>query len=528
VAIVQISRIQQRKGLQTDLPQLAGGELGWSVDTRQLYIGNGTLEEGAPVVGNTQILTEFTNILEISSGYTYQGAAAGYVVQTGPTPGSPITQSLQSRLDSFAIVTEFGAVGDGVTDNTEAINRALFQLYCRQNNTQIRRSLFFPAGVYLVTESILIPPFCTLYGEGPLSSIIKLDVASDISTLNSFVARTADSLQQYGVNIGNNGAAIPQQITIENMGFASLQEVDVFLVDQANHVQFNNVSFSGPLSSAMILNPATVGDIAGVRFNSTANFNAADITFNECQFSNTTYGINTNEVVDSFKVTNSTFDTLLQGIVLTDNPFGCSIVQNTFDNIYSEGIAFYGTCTKNMTGYNAFYDVGNRFGGVSGTPYSPVIYFNSGNNVSLADMFKRSDGSAAIYPRIAINSQASVAIDNGSRLMLGTHSYNAGVSSLIVNNASAVTLFTVSTSVARTFNVSYTVLRGVHLRNGTLTVAADISGGTSVVYSDDFTEQGTTGFTFTVTQAASVVTIAYNTTNTGTAGTIYYNIDYFI
>ena len=189
MAIVQISRIQQRKGLQTDLPQLAGGEFGWSVDTRQLYIGNGTLQEGAPVIGNTEILTEFTNILEISSGYTYQGAAAGYVVQTGATAGSPVVQSLQSRLDNFAIVTEFGAVGDGVTDNTEAINRALFQLFCRQTNPQIRRSLFFPAGVYLVTESILIPPYCTLYGEGPESSIIKLDVASDISTLNSYVAR---------------------------------------------------------------------------------------------------------------------------------------------------------------------------------------------------------------------------------------------------------------------------------------------------------------------------------------------------
>lgn len=528
MAIVQISRIQQRKGLQTDLPQLAGGELGWSVDTRQLYIGNGTLQEGAPVIGNTEILTEFTNILEISSGYTYQGAAAGYVVQTGATAGSPVVQSLQSRLDNFAIVTEFGAIGDGVTDNTEAINRALFQLFCRQTNPQIRRSLFFPAGIYLVTESILIPPFCTLYGEGPESSIIKLDVASDISTLNSYVARTADSLQQYGVNIGNNGAAIPQQITIQDLGFATLQEVDVFLVDQANHMQFNNVSFSGPLSAPMISNPLTAGDIAGVRFNSTANFTAADITFHECQFKNATYGINTNEVVDSFKITNSSFDTLLQGIVLTDNPFGCSMVQNTFDNIYSEGISLLGTCSNNMTGYNTFYDVGNRFGGVSGTPYSSIIYFNNGNNVSLADMFKRSDGSALIYPRIAVNNKASVAIDNGSRLMLGTHSYAAGVNAIVNNNASATTLFTVSTSQARAFNVSYTVLRGVHMRTGVLTVAADISGGTSVVTTEDFTEQGTTGFTFTVTEAASVVSIKYNTTNTGTAGTIYYNIDYFI
>lgn len=63
MAIVQISQITNRKGLQENLPQLAGAELGWSVDSRRLYIGNGTLEEGAPVIGNTEILTEFSELI---------------------------------------------------------------------------------------------------------------------------------------------------------------------------------------------------------------------------------------------------------------------------------------------------------------------------------------------------------------------------------------------------------------------------------------------------------------------------------
>ncbi len=62
MAILQISQIKHRRGLNADLPQLGSAELGWSVDTRQLYIGNGTLAEGAPEVGNTEILTEFSNI----------------------------------------------------------------------------------------------------------------------------------------------------------------------------------------------------------------------------------------------------------------------------------------------------------------------------------------------------------------------------------------------------------------------------------------------------------------------------------
>ena len=55
MAIVQISRIQNRRGVKSDLPQLASGELGWSIDTGQLYIGNGTIAEGASAVGNLSV-----------------------------------------------------------------------------------------------------------------------------------------------------------------------------------------------------------------------------------------------------------------------------------------------------------------------------------------------------------------------------------------------------------------------------------------------------------------------------------------
>lgn len=58
MAIVQISQIKHRRGVAENLPQLASAELGWAVDSQELYIGNGTLAEGAPEVGNTRILTE--------------------------------------------------------------------------------------------------------------------------------------------------------------------------------------------------------------------------------------------------------------------------------------------------------------------------------------------------------------------------------------------------------------------------------------------------------------------------------------
>ena len=48
MAIVQISRIQHRRGLKEELPQLAAGELGWAVDSQELYIGNGSFKKYPP------------------------------------------------------------------------------------------------------------------------------------------------------------------------------------------------------------------------------------------------------------------------------------------------------------------------------------------------------------------------------------------------------------------------------------------------------------------------------------------------
>ena len=55
MAITQVSKITHRKGLQENLPQLDGAELGWAIDGRRLYIGNGDLTEGASIIGNTEI-----------------------------------------------------------------------------------------------------------------------------------------------------------------------------------------------------------------------------------------------------------------------------------------------------------------------------------------------------------------------------------------------------------------------------------------------------------------------------------------
>lgn len=467
MAILQISRITQRKGIFDDLPQpLAGAEFGWAVDQRRLFIGNGELAEGAPVIGNTEILTEFSDVLALAGAYTYSGlAATGYAAQTGVTSGTPVSQSLQDWMDQFASVKDFGATGDGVTDDTAAINRALYQLYCRQTNTQVRRSLFFPAGTYIVTDTILIPPYAKLYGEGAESSIVQFQVNNwvaytpydagvmvyysvdekyyrsvgavpvedtigdailptdatyweeSLSGIPEYVVRTADSLQQTGSDILNGGAVRPNNIEAVSMSFRTVNHGNdsagshnILLVEDAEQITFNKCSFDGPFTTND--GDTTADDLAAVRFASTTALVTRQVVFDDCSFTGCTYGFNTDQQVESVTVTNSNFDTLTQGVVLgsltpvNGGPVGFRILNNIFDNVYNEGIVIDGV-RLNATGYNIFLNVGNH---INASAQTSVIDIDANNNVSVGDMFQRTTSESATYPRIALNNTTSIAL----------------------------------------------------------------------------------------------------------------------
>ena len=588
MAIVQISRITNRKGLAVDLPEpLASAELGWATDERRLFIGNGTLEEGAPIVGNTEVLTEFSDILSFATTYTYQGEAAGYAVQTGTTPSTPVAQSLQSRLDSYAVVTDFGAMGDGATDDTAAINRALYQLYCVQNNTSIRRSLFFPAGTYLVTDTILVPPYARLYGEGANSSIINFSVqnwaantgyASGVlvfytatstyyrsqatvpatgiaitntaywvsETLPSYVLRTADSLQQTGVNISTNSATAPRNIEMSSMAVYTDQSHDAVLIECAKECYFDAVSIAGPLTTADLDNSGD--DIAAIRWNSTTSLITQHITWNNCSFNGFTYGTATDVQVQSITISNSSFDTLYQGVYLgsaspvNGGPTGFRVLSNKFDNIYVEGI-YITTVSMNATGYNAFYDVGNHFLGVT-NPSSPIITIDYENNISVGDLFQRTTQySTGSHPRIQLTNSNSIALGMNvhdidfyqnnaitytlaNSMELGTYQRTAGITDTLADNiSSARTLLTFDATIIKAVQINYTIVRGTAVRTGVYTIVAGTdASGTGLSGTDSGQQNSAPGQTFSQTEAASVVSWKYVTTSTGADGTISYSV----
>jgi hypothetical protein len=197
-----------------------------------------------------------------------------------------------------------------------------------------------------------------------------------------------------------------------------------------------------------------------------------------------------------------------------------------FDNIYAEGIIF-GTnllLSINASGHNIFYDVGNHFTGATGTPATSIISIQSNNNVSISDLFARTDAFATTFARVDLNNTVSIATTNGTQLALGTYVIQSGQRETLLNNTTA-TIFTINTTQIVAFSVNYTISRQFSYRTGTLLVTSDVgdsSGG--LEFTDDFVENNPTGITLTVSQAGDTISVGYTATATGVNGIISYSI----
>ncbi len=97
------------------------------------------------------------------------GGAAGLLYTPSGTGAVPT--NVQAKLREFVSVKDFGAVGDGVTDDTAALQKAV---------SSGARAVYVPPGTYRHSGTITIPSSVRLYGEGPAGqSILQYVSAAD-------------------------------------------------------------------------------------------------------------------------------------------------------------------------------------------------------------------------------------------------------------------------------------------------------------------------------------------------------------
>jgi hypothetical protein len=110
------------------------------------------------------------------------GQLVGYRAPDPDTVGRTVSE----RLNDVVCVKDFGAVGDGVTDDTEAIHNALRALFVRTplfyNYRTGTGRLYFPEGVYRITSNGVLSNWpewqrsnFMLQGAGARNSVLWLD-----------------------------------------------------------------------------------------------------------------------------------------------------------------------------------------------------------------------------------------------------------------------------------------------------------------------------------------------------------------
>jgi hypothetical protein len=453
--VVQISKIQLRRGQknsQSGIPQLSSAEMAWAVDTQELFIGNGSVSEGAPYVGNTKIITEHDNILDLISGYRFANDDVSITEST--------TRSLQGKLDEYVSVLDYGAVADGSTDCTDAFERACTELF-RNVNDDYKKVLMVPNGIYLFTRDLEIPSNTKLRGETRDGAILHLDQ-------NNVRLLTSTGAQQVNFSSTNR----PENIEISNLTVR--RSSGQFVITGAKNCSFSQIKFSGEYFLGNGVSVLSTEPSAVFWQNTILGTVVDDIEFRDCYFESNSLSVKCLQTV----IAESRIDFMNCFFYVNDT------------GIYVEGIQEQETswkidnCRFEEIFANAFRATQGR-----GTLINSCRFKNCGNGINSANnpsdnivYFGESRGN--IVKDCSFDRQQSAGVVSSSSIPAISEVYNANHVNIIDKVYSEIFLSDsfrplIALSAFNKFTyVNYVLRMGGYIRSGILSIIIgdDLSG----------------------------------------------------
>jgi hypothetical protein len=376
-----------------------------------MYEQGYTVNAGSFVVGKTyRILTVgSTNYTLIGSTSNIPGT---HFIATGVGSGTgtaELSQTVETKLREYISVKDFGAVGDGVVDDTVAIENAI--------NDSPNRGIFFPAGTYKITRelSITVNSYY-IYGERPargtfigtsnyFATTINFDPTIPGSFIvNKFLATVAPDYVNLGPFVhenflfnlnGNNGFQFGNESLPVNDGGGG----QAFI----NNVAFTSCSFltsGGSFASAV---DGTM-DLPGTR--SIGLCKAFESTVTDVSIQGGDYGLRTFgcdkvgvmrtrfyclrpfyfESAGSFTVQNTIYDSEIEGWAISpviNNGISLAIANSSFEaNVGSPvgaGRYVLPTCTASVTANSGTLTFSRSMDDIL-IPYYSIIELTDGTN----------------------------------------------------------------------------------------------------------------------------------------------------
>jgi hypothetical protein len=124
-----------------------------------------------------------------------------------------VGRTVHQKFQETISVKDFGATGDGVTDDTAAIQSAV--------TAAAGKALYFPGGTYIVSSVITLVSNSSIYGDRGVTTIKLKGIAYPAANVSIFVMSVITNVYIYGLIFNGNKGNIGSQRNPINTAFQS-------------------------------------------------------------------------------------------------------------------------------------------------------------------------------------------------------------------------------------------------------------------------------------------------------------------